>query len=139
MNSKKLFVIVTLFLSVSLIFTLGYAQMKMHQHEGHQHSDLPEGKKVTIIGHVIDPICYVRMDMVGKKHKICAEMCAEKGVNLGILEKDTETIYLAFPEGHGNPNEKLMAFIEEDVKVTGKLWEKGGLKAIQIEKVEKVK
>ncbi len=139
MNSKKLFIIVTLFISVSLIFTFGYAQMKMHQHEEHQHSGSIEGKEVTITGHVIDPLCYVTMNMVGEKHKKCAVMCAKNGVNLGILEKDTEIIYLAFPEGHGNPNEKLMAFIEEDVKVTGNLWEKGGLKAIRIQKVEKVK
>ena len=139
MNSKKLSIIVTLLLSVSLIFTLGYAQMKMHQHEGHQHSSSVEGKEVTITGHVIESFCYITMNMVGQKHKKCAKMCAEKGISLGILEKGTDLIYLAFPEGHGNPNEKLMAFIEEDVKVTGKLWEKGGLKAIQIQKVEKVK
>ena len=137
MNLKKLFLIVTLFISVLLIFTLGYAQMKMPVQ--HQHSQIPEGKEVTITGHVIDPLCYVTMNMVGEKHKKCAVMCAKNGVNLGILEKGTDIIYLAFPEGHGNPNEKLMAFIEEDVKVTGKLWEKGGLKAIQIQKVEKVK
>ena len=139
MNSKKLFVIATLLLSFSLIFTLGFSQMKMpHQQKEHQ-TDVKKGEVVTITGHVIDPFCYITMDMIGEKHKVCAQICAEKGINLGILEKDTNIIYLVFAEGHTNPNKKLMEFIEEDVKVTGKLWKKGGLKAIQIQKVEKVK
>ena len=139
MNTRKIFLAVTLLLSIFVISKLGFAQMNMqHQSEGHK-SGMKKGETVTITGHVIEPFCYMTMDMIGEKHKICSQICAEKGMNPGILEEKTNTIYLALPEGHGNPNEKLMAFMEEDVKVTGKIWEKGGLKAIQINKVEKAK
>lgn len=139
MNSKKLFLVITVMVSVAFILTSTFAQMMMHQHNETHQMEMAQGKEITIIGHVIDPLCYVTMGSIGKEHIKCAEMCAKNGVNLGILEKETNIIYLAFPEGHSNPNEKLMAFIEKDVKVTGKFWEKGGLKAIQVQKVEEVK
>ena len=48
MNSKKLFIIVTLLSIVSLIFTSGFAQIKMqHQHKEH-HSEMQKLNNVTI-------------------------------------------------------------------------------------------
>jgi len=139
MKSLKLSGIFIL-LGVIFIFSFGLSQMKKTEMMmQHKETEAAKGKEITIEGHIIDPYCYITMDMIGEKHKKCAQMCAKNGINLGILEKDTNIIYLVFPEGHGNPNEKVMEFIEEDVKISGKLWQKGSLNAIQIEKIEKMK
>ncbi|MFH1006036.1 MAG: hypothetical protein V1800_00875 [Candidatus Latescibacterota bacterium] len=95
-------------------------------------------ENVTLMGHVIDPVCYIRHDTKGADHKECALICAKAGITLAILEDMTGKIYLAFPEEHGDPNEKLLAFVEEDVKVTGTVYHGGGLTGIVVDKIEKV-
>jgi len=103
--------------------------MKMHE---------AQSDTVTLIGQVIDPVCYVRHDSKGADHKECALECAKQGITLAILEDKTEKVYLAFPEEHGDPNEKLLSFVEEHVKVTGVVYSRGGLTGIVVEHVEKV-
>lgn len=115
-----------------------YAQ----DHSGHDHgSEMKEMKemKARLVGEVIDVVCYIRMDAKGPKHIKCAEMCAKQGVPLGILNEKDNQIYLIFPEGHGNPNEKAMPFIGKRVEVMGKVDTKGGVKAITVEKISEVK
>ena len=120
-----------------------YAQHGQHdQHGDHQHKQQTvakeAGKTITIVGEVIDPVCYIRHEMQGAKHKKCATTCAKGGVTLGILEDGTKTIYVSFPQGHGNPNAALLGYVADHVKVTGEYIEGGGLKGIEVKTVERV-
>ena len=105
--------------------TIAWAQ---HSHE---HGD---AKAVQITGQVVDIACFVGHNSSGEKHAKCAESCARAGNPLAIF--DGKEIYVSISMDHGNPNTKLMPFIEKKVKVTGAVLEKGGLKGIKIEKVE---
>lgn len=105
-----------------------------HADHAHGHDAKPE-RGVTIKGHVIDIVCYTRHAAIGEKHLKCATTCAKTGIPMGILEDGTNEIYLVFPPGHQNPNEKLMPFLEKDVTVTGTVHRKGGLKGITISKI----
>jgi hypothetical protein len=141
---KKLITLTALALALSYAAFVG-AQHGEHAHtaEGHkEHEQTQEQKQVkenvTLIGQVIDPVCYIRHDAKGPDHKQCALYCAKQGITLGVLEDKTGKIYLAFPEGHGNPNEKLLDFVEEHVKVTGTVYHRGGLTGIVVDKIEKV-
>ena len=96
------------------------------------------GEEVTITGEVIGTVCYVRHDAKGEKHKTCALACAKQGIPLGLLEDGTEKVYLAFPKGHGDPNEAFVDYIADHVKVTGVVSTKGGLTGIEVKKIEKV-
>lgn len=105
-----------------------------------QHSRHGSGgsKDVTIIGEVIDPVCYLAHNARGREHQQCAEQCVKQGISLAILEEKTEKVYISLPVDHTHPNAKLKEFIAEKVKVTGRLYSKGGLTGIHVKTVERV-
>ncbi len=100
----------------------------MIAHEGH-------GKPITVTGTVVDTGCYVTHEGKGADHAACALACAKKGVPLAILDGDGK-LYLSIAADHSNPNAKLLDFVEKKVKVSGTLYEKGGMEGISIKTVE---
>jgi len=101
------------------------------------------GKQITIVGEVVESQCYITgLNGPGKglSHKECALKCAKGGIPLSILEDKTGTLYLAGQSkvAMAGANELLIPFIAEKVKVTGRLFEKGGMKMLLISKVNKV-
>ncbi len=102
-----------------------------------------KGKQITIVGEVVDSQCYITgLTGPGKglSHKDCALMCAKAGIPLSILEDKTGTLYLAgqSKKAMAGANELLIPFVAEKVKVTGRLFEKGGMKMLLISKVSKI-
>lgn len=139
----KTSIVISTFVLGALLASMVTAQMHSeHGHDvpGHMH-DQPSGKKVQegvkVVGHVIDPVCYIRHDSIGKEHKACALECAKQGITLAILEEKTGKIYLLFPEGHGNPNEKVLEYVEERVEVTGTVYTAGGLTGIEVKTIKR--
>jgi hypothetical protein len=101
------------------------------------------GKEITITGEVIETQCYVTgLTGPGKgaAHKDCAIRSAKAGIPLAILEDKTNTVYLTgqTKKAQSGTSELLVPFVAEKVKVTGRLFEKGGLKFLLINKVNKV-
>lgn len=95
--------------------------------------------EVTVTGLVVDTGCYMSHDTKGPKHVNCATACAKAGVPLAILDEASGTLYLPVAVNHKNQNVVLMPFIEKRVKVTGTVFEKGGMKGIGIKSVVEVK
>ena len=119
-----------------LTFAMGLALLCPKQgfaHEG-KHS-----KKATITGQVVGTTCYFAHESKGEQHVQCATECAKKGIPLAILESGSGQLYLPLATDHHTAaNGQLMPFIEKQVKVTGVVIEKNGMKAILMEKVEAV-
>ena len=93
------------------------------------------GNEMTITGQVVDLNCNTTNGASGAGHKACAQACAKAGVPLGILASDG-TIYLPVSSKPGDPqNEKLSAFTEGKVKVTGTHRMSHGLHTIEIKTV----
>lgn len=109
--------------------TLAWAQ--------HDHGD--KGKEITMTSLVVDTGCYMSHNSKGEKHTNCATACAKAGVPLALLDETSGTLYLPVATDHKNQNEKLMPFIEQKVKVTGSIVEKGGVKGFAIKTVEAAK
>jgi hypothetical protein len=99
---------------------------------------LGTGRETTIVGEVIDTVCYLSHGSTGKAHRRCAEYCVRQGIPLGILEEKTGRVYLSLPVDHSNPNAKLKDFIAEKVRVKGTIYSKGGLTGIHVKRVERV-
>ena len=118
-------------LNAAILATAGIGAAFAWQEHTHGHGD---AKTTQITGQVVDIACFVGHDSSGEKHAKCAEACARAGNPLAIY--DGKQIYLSVSMNHKNPNEKLMAFIEKKVKVTGSVVERAGLKGIMIDKVE---
>lgn len=98
---------------------------------------LAQAEAETISGQVVDMTCYLNAGLKGADHKMCAEVCAKAGLQLGILGSDGR-LYLATDKGMPAPdiNPKLTPFAEEQVTVTGVVRERSGARSIVIDKIE---
>lgn len=92
---------------------------------------------VTVKGYVLDSACAFTKSLSKPVSKQCAISCAKAGSPLVILAEDG-TIY--WPIADSTPasgqNSKLLPFAGEKVTATGRIYERGGSKAIVIEKIE---
>ena len=87
---------------------------------------------VTVSGEVVDLACYLSKGSKGKRHKQCAELCAKKGLPLGVLT-DGGDVYLVI-EDHDDPApyEKVKELAGERVTVSGKKFVKGGVQSVLV-------
>ena len=98
----------------------------------------PASHEATITGTVVDLACKFTNNLTGEGHRMCAQVCADAGVPLVILGSDGQ---LYMPAGEGMPsagqNDRLKEFAEQEVRVTGQVFEAGGAHVIRIERVER--
>jgi hypothetical protein len=98
----------------------------------------PPSRDATVTGTVVDVSCRFGQGLSGPDHRMCSEVCADKGIPLAILADDG-TLYLptssAMPGDDQNP--RLKPFAEQRVTVSGKVFDAGGAKAIQVASIKK--
>ena len=92
---------------------------------------------VTVKGYVLDSACAFTKGLSKPISKQCARSCANAGSQLVILADDG-TIYwpIADTTPSSGQNPKLLPFAGDKVTATGKIYERGGSKAIVIEKIQ---
>jgi hypothetical protein len=92
---------------------------------------------VTVKGYVLDSACAFTKDLNKPISKQCATSCANAGSPLVILADDG-TIYwpIAGTTPSSGQNSKLLPFAGDKVIASGKVYQRGGSKAIVIEKIE---
>jgi len=100
---------------------------------------MAEGKDVEFTASVVDLSCKVVYSLNGEEHRMCAQVCADNGIPLGLVSAEGK-LYL--PVSKAMPgtgaNEQLKPHAEREVKVKGKVIERGGMNTIIIESVEAV-
>jgi hypothetical protein len=92
---------------------------------------------VTVKGYVLDSACAFTKGLNKPISKQCAISCANAGSQLVILADDG-TIYwpIADTTPSSGQNPKLLPFAGDRVIANGKIYQRGGSKAIVIEKIE---
>src|ERR1700674_3116955 len=92
---------------------------------------------VTVKGYVLDSACAFTKGLSKPISKQCAISCANAGSQLVILAEDG-TIYwpIADTTPSSGQNPKLLPFAGDKVTASGKVYQRGGSKAIMIEKIE---
>ena len=92
---------------------------------------------VTVKGYVLDSACAFTKGLSKPISKQCAISCAKGGSPLVILANDG-TIYWPITDTtpSSGQNSKLLPFAGDKVTATGKIYERGGSKAMVIEKIE---
>jgi hypothetical protein len=95
------------------------------------------GKHATVRGYVIDSSCSFTKDLKKPISPDCAVACAKAGSPL-VIQAENGTIYLPISGGQqaSGQNDKLMPFAGRRVTVSGTVYEKGGSRAIVIDKIE---
>lgn len=98
--------------------------------------EMPKGTAMTVKGTIVDVSCKFGQGLAGADHKMCAEVCADRGIPLAVLGDDGK-LYLATSAGMpgDGQNAKLKPFAEQHVTVTGKVFAAAGANAMQIESI----
>jgi hypothetical protein len=100
-------------------------------------SPAADAPTVTVKGYVLDSACAFTKGLSKPISKQCAISCANAGSPLVILADDG-TIYwpIADTTPSSGQNSKLLPYAGEKVTATGKVYQRGGSKAIVIEKIQ---
>lgn len=93
-------------------------------------------KEVTIKGTVIEPFCFITMNMKGEGHRECAANCAKAGMSLAIIDGKGKIYPILPKEFVTNPNQPVLDYVEKTVTVKGTLIESGGISYIVIKEVK---
>jgi hypothetical protein len=99
-----------------------------------------ENSPVTVKGYVLDSACAFTKGLDKPISKQCAVSCAKAGSQLVILSEDG-TIYwpIADTTPSSGQNAKLLPFAGEKVTASGRVYDRGGSKALVIAKIEAAK
>ncbi len=94
------------------------------------------GKSVSLNGYVIDSACAFTKKLDKPISRDCALACAKAGSPLVLLSDDKKVYW---PISEKTPaegqNAKLMEFAGKHVSVSGEVYDRGGSKAIVIQKI----
>ena len=105
-----------------------------------RNADPAEAPTVTVKGYVLDSACAFTKGLSKPISKECAISCGNAGSPLVILADDG-TIYwpIADTTPSSGQNPKLLPYAGDKVTAKGKVYQRGGSKAIVIEKIEAAK
>ena len=97
---------------------------------------LADTAAVTVKGYVLDSACAFTKSLDKPISKECAVACAKAGSQLVILAEDGKLYWpIAATTPSSGQNEKLLPYAGAKVTVTGKIYDRGGSKAIVIDKI----
>ena len=92
---------------------------------------------VTLVCEVVDPSLYLREGRHGPELTDGTYDAVEGGQALALLDPKTGTLYLLLTEEPGqDPNELVYDYANQTITVTGRLYERGGVKGIVVLSVE---
>jgi hypothetical protein len=119
------------------------ADTTAHATPPHNPADETDGTPGVITGYVRDVACLVQNPKAGAATtpvaKDCLKECVRGGSPLVILSEDG---FLYVPISSETPDKsvhsQLLPYAGKYVKVSGKLYERGGLHSISIEKIEPI-
>lgn len=88
---------------------------------------------VTVQGEIVDLSCYMAKGSRGASHKSCAQMCAKKGVPIGVLTDAGDVFLLIDDHNNSDPYDAARKLAGERAEVTGKKFTKPGIASIVVE------
>ena len=91
----------------------------------------------TLQGEIVDPGLYLKEARHGAGMEADTYEAADGGQTLALLDTGTDTLYLLVAEEPGeNPNELVYDYVNQTVRVSGEVLERGGLRGIVVKSVE---
>ena len=91
----------------------------------------------TLEGEIVDPAGYLKDSRHGSELADHMYEAVDGGQTLALLETSTGNLYLLLAEAAGeDPNELAYDVVGQSVKLTGRVYERGGLRGIVATSVE---
>ena len=104
-------------LGLAAAATLAVTAPARAQQENMPMGRTPLARAATITGEVIDLSCRLGQGLGGDQHKLCAEVCADRGIPLAILGSDGNVYMPISTSMPGDAqNSRLKPFAEQRVR-----------------------
>ena len=121
---------------------------------GAQPTRATDGTKTTVTGYLRDSFCFIVSGAQGPSHKYCGTVCAEKGIPVLLVESAASTNYQLDKSGKGylvRPRKTHKVYVllpptdleslpqdlidkmEEEVTLTGEVYEREGLSFLRVD------
>lgn len=95
------------------------------------------GRAQTLLGEVVDPASYLKDGRRGPELADQTYEAVDGGQTLALLQQADDVLYLFLSEEPGeDPNELAYDYVGQQVKVTGQVYERGGIRGIVAASVE---
>ncbi len=132
---KKIFVIALVFVAAVSVSTTLHAQAT---HEGHsaKATAMATTTTSTLQGELVDMGCYLGMGAKGADHRSCALKCISGGMPMGLLTADGKLYLLTESHDSADPYIAAKAMAADQITVTGQVFEKDGIKAIEVKEIK---
>lgn len=91
-----------------------------------------KGQEVTMTGRIVDVYCAMTGDMASADHAKCTRECIMSGVPAAL---ETEMGIVLLGKGNKGATKLLVPLAYQEVEVSGRLFEKDGLKYLDIGKI----
>jgi len=90
-----------------------------------------DAKLVTVAGELVDTGCFLAHEAKGPSNADCGTKCVSAGMPMGVLTSKGELYLVTL--NHDNPDSynKLKGMVGENVSVTGAVYQRAGLRAIE--------
>jgi len=88
--------------------------------------------EITVQGEIIDMACYMAKGSRGASHKACAQMCAKKGVPIGVLTDGGEVYLLLDDHNNPDPYDSAKKLAGDRAEISGKKFSKQGVNSIVV-------
>jgi hypothetical protein len=89
-------------------------------------------EEIAVSGEIVDLACYLSKGSRGMQHKACAQLCAKKGLPIGVLTPEGDVFLLIEDHDNPDPYQKLKKLAGENADVKGKRFSKGGVASILV-------
>jgi len=123
--------------AVAVFATLGLSSLfAQNREQAAPQKQETKGKEVTLVGKIVDLQCYMTGEYPTKDQAECARKCIRAGVP-AALETDNGLVILGM--GHRGPGREIEKHAMAMVELKGKLYEKHGVKYIDIVSVKATK
>ncbi len=123
--------------AVAVFATLGLSSLfAQNREQAAPQKQETKGKEVTLVGKIVDLQCYMTGEYPTRDQAECARKCIRAGVPAAL---ETENGLMILGMGHRGPGREIEKHAMATVELKGKLYEKHGVKYIDIVSVKATK
>lgn len=97
-----------------------------------------EMKPATMTGEIVDLGCYLGHGAKGAGHMECAAKCISGGMPMGLLTPKGELFLLTMDHTNADPFNHAKEWASKQVKVTGQVNTRDGMKSLEVAAAEVV-